>query len=170
MTKPKIERCEYDNEPWPCQTVRELDYSRVIARVGELLREHADEEYGINPVGLAAVRKAVFLANDGHPEYQKCNRPAAVRRRPMLDLDAIQAALTEPCIALRLVQTDHGGCLDFDVEDLRALVAELRAAREVVGAAQANADTWDEHYHQRPVDRNLVSALAAYRAVVGTSR
>jgi hypothetical protein len=66
-----------------------------------------------------------------------------------------------------LVQTDHGGCLDFDVEDLRALVAELRAAREVVEAAQANANTWDEYYHQRPVDRNLVSALAAYRAVVG---
>ena len=83
------------------------------------------------------------------------------------DLDAIEAALTEPCVALRLVQTDHGGCLDFDVEDLRVLVAELRAAREVVEAAQANADTWDEHYHQRPVDRNLVAALAAYRAVVG---
>jgi hypothetical protein len=48
----------------------------------------------------------------------------------MLDLDAIEAALAEPCVALRLVQTDHGGCLDFDVEDLRALVAELRAARE----------------------------------------
>ena len=78
MTKPKIERCEYDNEPWPCQTVREMeehtDYSRVIARVEELLRKHADEEYGVNPVGLAAVRKAVFLANDGHPEGQKCNR------------------------------------------------------------------------------------------------
>ena len=84
-----------------------------------------------------------------------------------VDLDAIEAALTEPCVALRLVQTDHGGCLDFDVEDLRVLVAELRAAREVVEAAQANADTWDEHYHQRPVDRNLVGALAAYRAVVG---
>ena len=55
----------------------------------------------------------------------------------MLDLDAIEAALTEPCVALRLVQTDHGGCLDFDVEDLRVLVAELRAAREVVEAAQA---------------------------------
>ena len=53
----------------------------------------------------------------------------------MLDLDAIEAALTEPCVALRLVQTDHGGCLDFDVEDLRVLVAELRAAREVVEAA-----------------------------------
>ena len=51
--------------------------------------------------------------------------------------------------------------------DIPALVAELRAAREVVEAAQANADTWDEHYHQRPVDRNLVGALAAYRAVVG---
>jgi hypothetical protein len=51
--------------------------------------------------------------------------------------------------------------------DIPDLVAELRAAREVVEAAQANADTWDEHYHQRPVDRNLVGALAAYRAVVG---
>ena len=51
--------------------------------------------------------------------------------------------------------------------DIPALVAELRAAREVVEAAQANADTWDEHYHQRPVDRNLVAALAAYRTVVG---
>ncbi len=51
--------------------------------------------------------------------------------------------------------------------DVPALVAELRVAREVVEAAQANADTWDEHYHQRPVDRNLVGALAAYRAVVG---
>ncbi len=50
--------------------------------------------------------------------------------------------------------------------DVPALVAELRVAREVVEAAQANADTWDEHYHQRPVDRNLVGALAAYRAVV----
>ncbi len=46
--------------------------------------------------------------------------------------------------------------------DVPALVAELRVAREVVEAAQANADTWDEHYHQRPVDRNLVGALAAY--------
>ena len=51
--------------------------------------------------------------------------------------------------------------------DIPALVAELRAAREVVEAAQANADTWNEHYHQRPVDRNLVTALAAFRAVVG---
>src|ERR1039458_7012457 len=51
--------------------------------------------------------------------------------------------------------------------DIPALVAELRATREVVEAAQANADTWDEHYHQRPVDRNLVTALAAFRAVVG---
>ena len=52
-------------------------------------------------------------------------------------------------------------------DDILALVTELRVAREVVEAAQANADTWDEHYHQRPVDRNLVAALAAYRAVVG---
>ena len=58
---------------------RQPDYSRVIARVGELLREHANEEYGVDPVGLAAVRKAVFLSNDGHPKYQKCNRPAVVR-------------------------------------------------------------------------------------------
>jgi hypothetical protein len=59
-----------------------------------------------------------------------------------------------------------GSCADL-LAAIDELEAELRAAREVVEAAQANANTWDEYYHQRPVDRNLVSALAAYRAVVG---
>ena len=66
----------------------------------------------------------------------------------MLDLDAIEAALTEPCVALRLVQTDHGGCLDFDVEDLRDLVAELRAAR-VASAYRATASTMHQEIERR---------------------
>jgi hypothetical protein len=94
-----------------------------------------------------------------------------------VDLDAIEAALTEPCVALRLVQTDHGGCLDFDVEDLRVLVAELRAAREVVEAAAqriggSHAMVCDA-YALGPGTTcdcgrdDLAAALAAYRAVVG---
>ena len=79
----------------------------------------------------------------------------------------------EPLFSLRGKEAYEQRSADADFiararTDIPALVAELRAAREVVGAAQANADTWDEHYHQRPVDRNLVSALTAYRAVVGT--
>ena len=82
----------------------------------------------------------------------------------MLDLDAIEAALTEPCVALRLVQTDHGGCLDFDVEDLRVLVAELRAAREakerVLDMHSSNSGGWCwECAHPSPC--RTVTALAA---------
>jgi hypothetical protein len=81
----------------------------------------------------------------------------------------------EPLFSLRGKEAYEQRSADADFiararTDIPALVAELRAAREVVEAAQANANTWDEYYHQRPVDRNLVSALAAYRAVVGTSR
>ena len=94
----------------------------------------------------------------------------------MLDLNAIEAraeAATPdleilPILAIAI--KDAAIQLAATAADVPALVAELRAAREVVEAAQANANTWDEYYHQRPVDRNLVSALAAYRAVVGTSR
>jgi hypothetical protein len=85
------------------------------------------------------------------------------------DLDAITAALTESCVALRLVQTDY--CLDFDAEDLRALVAELRAAREVVEAAHKwkSALTWDAEWSIRPAEvgstlqrkSELLEALAA---------
>ena len=104
----------------------------------------------------------------------------------MLDLDAIEAraeaaTLTDMDRAVVCLALEVAGSIWDDIADkwekARAtatdvphLLAELRAAREVVEAAQANADTWDEHYHQRPVDRNLVSALTAYRAVVGEAR
>ena len=87
----------------------------------------------------------------------------------MLDLDAIEARAE-----YKLTHLEGQGIslrdITWTLQDVLNLLAELRAAREVVEAAQANADTWDEHYHQRPVDRNLVVALAAYRAVVGASR
>ena len=45
------------------------------------------------------------------------------------DLEQIKqrlaSALAEPCVAVRLVQTEHGGCADFDVEQLRALLAAI---------------------------------------------
>ena len=98
------------------------------------------------------------------------------------DLDAITAALTESCVALRLVQTDY--CLDFDAEDLRALVAELRVAREVVEAATLIWSAKDclnfpsnrqYNCYQPPPEGWVVDvlllclscALDAYRAVVG---
>ena len=93
----------------------------------------------------------------------------------MLDLDAIEARAREALLRVGDCDLDtlnEGTAGDVEeiqelANDIPALVAELRAAREVVEAAQANADTWNEHYHQRPVDRNLVTALAAFRAVVG---
>jgi hypothetical protein len=99
----------------------------------------------------------------------------------MLDLDAIEARAEAATLAFVDLKSWRGSHLpplanlikDAAIElaataaDVPALVAELRAAREVVEAAQANADTWNEHYHQRPVDRNLVTDLAAFRAVVG---
>ncbi len=40
-------------------------------------------------------------------------------------LSRLKAALAEPCVAVRLVHTAHGGCADFDVLDLLRLVGRL---------------------------------------------
>ena len=93
----------------------------------------------------------------------------------MLDLDAIEARAEAATLAFRRFEKPLRGShlpplanlirnaaieLAAAADTIPALVAELRAAREVVEAAQANVDTWD-------VDRNLVADLAAYRAVIG---
>ena len=48
----------------------------------------------------------------------------------------LRAALAEPCVAIRLVQTEHGGCADFDVEQLHALLTRIDELEARVATAQ----------------------------------
>ena len=97
-----------------------------------------------------------------------------------VDLDAIEAraeAATLASVDLKSWQGSHLPPLanlikDAAIElaataaDVPALVAELRAAREVVEAAQAVATLRPASPRREALNR-LVDALAAYRTVVG---
>ena len=92
----------------------------------------------------------------------------------MLNLDAIEARAREALLRVRdcdLDTLDEGTAGDVEeiqelANDIPALVTELRAAREVVEAAQTVATLRPASPRREALNR-LEDALAAYRAVVG---
>jgi hypothetical protein len=55
-------------------------------------------------------------------------------------LERLKAALAEPCVAVRLVHIEHGGCADFDVLDLLRLVKHV----DVLEMTAKQAEIWRE--------------------------
>ena len=92
----------------------------------------------------------------------------------MLDLDAIEARAETATLAFRrlslhlppLADLIRNDAVELAAAAIPALVAELRAAREVVEAAPVAITLRTDEAFYGAMNR-LADALAAYRAVVG---